>query len=141
MLSVRAYGAHHYRAWKRIPLRVANPPLHVGVSGAVDGGVVQGVLRLQAQVDERVERVVLYADGKPVSRDATRPYSLVWDTSAQPEGPHELVVYARDAYGHRASLAVPVVVANAPSFPAALSRNWVTHHVVVPWAGFDVTTS
>jgi hypothetical protein len=26
------------------------------------------------------------------------------------------------------------VVANAPTFPDALSRNWVTHHVVVPGA-------
>ena len=141
MLSVRAYGAHHYRAWKRVPVRVANPPLRVRVTGAVAGGAVQGMIQLHAQVDEPVQRVVLYADGKPVSRDAPRPYSLLWDTTGQVEGPHELVVYARDAHGHRAALQLPVVVANASTFPAALSRNWVTHHVVVPWAGFDVVAS
>ena len=45
------------------------------------------------------QRLFVDADGKPVSRDATRPYSLRWDTAAAPEGPHELVVYARGAHG------------------------------------------
>jgi hypothetical protein len=38
-------------------------------------------------------------------------------------------VYARDRHGHRAVLDLPVVVANAPTFPSALTQNWVTHHV------------
>jgi N-acetyl-anhydromuramyl-L-alanine amidase AmpD len=138
MLSVRAYGAHRYRAWKRIPVHVVNPPLRVRVAGAVSGGAVDGVVRLAARVSGPVERVVLYADGKPVSRDATQPYALVWDTTKQREGPHRLVVYARDAQGHRAVLRMPVVVANAPVFPDALTRNWVTHHVVVPGTELDV---
>jgi hypothetical protein len=132
MLTVRAYGTHRYRVRKRIPVRVANPPLRLRVVGAVAGGAVQGMLRLGARLNEPVDRVMLYADGKPVSRDSTAPYSLVWDTTAQDEGGHRLVVYARDRHGHRASLDLPVVVANAPTFPDALSRNWVTHHVVVP---------
>jgi N-acetyl-anhydromuramyl-L-alanine amidase AmpD len=132
MLTVRAYGAHRYRVRKRIPVRVVNPPLRLRVIGAVSGGAVQGVLRLGARLNGPVDRVVLYADGKPVSRDGSAPYSLVWDTTSQSEGSHELVLYARDRHGHRAVLPLPVVVANAPAFPDALSRNWVTHHVVVP---------
>ena len=134
MLSVLAYGAHGYRARRRIPVRVVNPPLHVRVTGAVSGSAVGGILHLGARVDGKVDRVVLYADGRAVSRDTTAPYSLVWDTTERAEGAHELVVYARDAHGHRAALTLPVVVANAPTFPDALSRNWVTHHVVVPGA-------
>jgi N-acetyl-anhydromuramyl-L-alanine amidase AmpD len=136
MLTVRAYGTHRYRARKRIPVRIANPPLRVRVIGAVSGGAVSGVLRLATRANDPVDRVVLYADGKPVSRDSSAPYSLVWDTTTQAEGSHSLVVYARDRYGHRASLRLPVVVANAPTFPDALSRNWVTHHVVVPGNDF-----
>jgi hypothetical protein len=132
MLTVRMYGTHRYRARKRIPVRVANPPLRLRVTGAVSGGAVQGVLRLAARANGPVERVVLYADGVPVSRDSTAPYSLVWNTTTQTEGDHELALYARDRHGHRAELPLPVVVANAPTFPDALSRNWVTHHVVVP---------
>ena len=38
-----------------------------------------------------------------------------------------MLVYARGRHGtHRAALTVPVVVANAPTFPPALARNWVT---------------
>jgi hypothetical protein len=134
MLTVRAYGTRGYRVRKRIPVRVANPPLRLRVVGAVAGGAVQGVLRLGARTNDAVDRVVLYVDGRPVSRDSTAPYSLVWDTTAATEGGHRLVVYARDRHGHRATLPLGVVVANAPTFPDALSRNWVTHHVVVPGA-------
>lgn len=129
MLSVLAYGTRGYRAWKRVPVRVVNPPLRVRVAGAVSGGAVRGLLTLSARTNRDVDRVVLYADGKPVSRDDTAPYTLRWDTRAQPEGDHSLLVYARDKHGHRAALTLPVVVANAPVFPAALSRNWVTRHV------------
>jgi hypothetical protein len=110
MLSERIYGTHHYRAWKRIPLRVANPPMHVRVIGAVSGGAVKGLLTLNA-------------------RDLTAPFTLRWDTTAATEGSHELLVYARDSHGHRAALPLPVMVANAPTFPVALARNWVTHHL------------
>jgi hypothetical protein len=105
-------------------VRVDNPPLRLSVTGAVSGGAVEGVLRLAARASDPVERVVLYADGKQVSRDSTAPYSLVWDTTAAAGGGYELVLSARDAHGH------------------PLSRNWVTHHVRVPGAdsfgvGFD----
>ena len=132
MLSIRAYGPHGYRAWRRIPVRVANPPLRVGVSGAVAGSAVAGVVQLTARPSEPVERVVLYVDGRPVSRDAEAPYSLTWDTAGEREGGHRVVVYARDRHGHRAALDLPVVVAASPEFPAALRSDWVTQHVVVP---------
>jgi N-acetylmuramoyl-L-alanine amidase/Bacterial Ig domain len=129
MLTVRAYGARGYRTWKRIPVRVANPPLRLRVTGAVSGGAVYGLLTLTARPNGPVDRVTLYADTRPVSRDASAPYTLRWDTETESEGNHTLLVYARDRHGHRAALDVPVVVANAPSFPDALSQNWVTHHV------------
>ena len=125
MLAVRAYGARHYRLRKSIPVRVANTPLHVAVTGAVSGGAVNGTLVLGASTNEVVDRVTLYVDGKPVSRDSSRPYRLYWDTKSAAEGGHTLVVYARGV--RRAALTIPVVVANAPQFPATLARNWVTH--------------
>jgi N-acetyl-anhydromuramyl-L-alanine amidase AmpD len=132
MLSVLSFGARGYRAWKRIPIRVANPPLRIRVAGAVSGGAVNGELHLTATLSDPVDRVVLYADGVPVSRDSTAPFSLSWNTIGQSEGSHRLVVYARDAHGHRAALQLPVVVANDPGFPTTLSRNWVTHHLTGP---------
>jgi hypothetical protein len=129
MLTVLAYGTHHYRARKRIPIRVRNTPLHVGITGAVADGAVRGQLALAVHVNERVTRVALYVDGTPVSRDGSRPYTLHWDTSAFAEGDHELIVYARGEHGHRAALRLPLVVANSTSFPSALARNWVTHQL------------
>lgn len=129
MLSELMYGTHHYRAWKRIPVRVVNPPMHIRIIGAVSGGAVAGLLTLNARINTDADRVVLYADGKPVSRDLTAPFTLKWDTTSASEGAHSLLVYARDAHGHRAALPLPVMVANAPTFPVALSRNWVTRHL------------
>jgi N-acetyl-anhydromuramyl-L-alanine amidase AmpD len=127
MLTVKAYGAHRYRTRRSVPIRVANPPLRVRITGAVSGGAVNGVLGIGAHASEPVDRIALYVDGKPVSRDATAPYRLTWDTRSATEGAHTLVVYARGRHGtHRAALSVPVVVANAPTFPPALARNWLT---------------
>jgi N-acetyl-anhydromuramyl-L-alanine amidase AmpD len=139
MLSLLAYGTHGYRAWKRFPIRVANPPLRVRVTGAVSGGAVQGIVALGVQLNQKAERVALYADGKAVSRDASPPYTLYWDTLRESEGAHTLVVYARGEHGHRAALRLPVLVANDATFPAALTRNWVTHHVD-PNATFEQVT-
>lgn len=118
MLMVRVYGARHYRVRKSIPVRVANPRLQIGITGALSGGAVSGVLELGASPSELVDRVALYVDGKAVSRDSTRPYALRWDTTTASEGGHTLIVYARGV--RRAALAVPVVVANAPGFPQTL---------------------
>jgi N-acetyl-anhydromuramyl-L-alanine amidase AmpD len=118
MLAVRVYGTRHYRARKSIPVRVANAPLRVGITGAISDGAVSGVLELGATASERVDRVTLYVDGKPVSRDASRPYRLHWDTTSATEGEHTLLVYARGI--QRTALTIPVVVANAPQFPATL---------------------
>lgn len=127
MLAVRTYGAHHYRTRKSVPVRVANPPLRVRITGAVSGGAVDGLLNIGARTNEPVERLALYVDGKPVSRDASPPYRLLWDTRTAVEGAHTMLVYARGKHGtHRAALTVPVVVANAPTFPPALARNWLT---------------
>ena len=126
LLTVLAYGTHHYRARKQIAVRVANAPMRLDVTGAVAGGAVAGTVALDVQASEPVERIALYADGKPVSRDGSAPYRLLWDTADANEGGHSLVVYARGLHGRRAALSLPVVVANAPTFPRALTRNWVT---------------
>jgi N-acetyl-anhydromuramyl-L-alanine amidase AmpD len=123
MLSVRLYGARHYRVRKSIPVRVANAPLRIKLTGAVSGGAVSGLLALDASTSELVDRITLYVDGKPVSRDASYPYRLLWDTTRAAEGEHTLLVYARGI--RRAALTVPVVVANAPEFPTTMTRNWV----------------
>jgi N-acetyl-anhydromuramyl-L-alanine amidase AmpD len=127
MLAVRAYGTQHYRVRKSIPVRVANPPMTLTVTGAGSGsgGAVSGLLSLAVSASEPLERVSLSAGGRPVSRDGSAPYGLSWDTTQQSEGTHSLLVYATGEHGHRAALRVPVIVANAASFPPVLaSSTW-----------------
>jgi N-acetyl-anhydromuramyl-L-alanine amidase AmpD len=125
MLAVRAYGTQHYRVRKSIPVRVANPPMTLTVTGAGSGsgGAVNGLLSLAVSASEPLERVSLAADGRPVSRDGSAPYGLSWDTTQQSEGTHSLLVYATGEHGHRATLRVPVIVANAASFPPVLANS------------------
>jgi hypothetical protein len=84
---------------------------------------VSGLLSLGVRADEPLQRVSLSADGRPVSRDSSVPYGLSWDTTQQSEGAHTLVVYATGEHGRRATLRVPVIVANAPSFPPVLANS------------------
>jgi N-acetyl-anhydromuramyl-L-alanine amidase AmpD len=121
MLSVRAYGTHGYRARKRVPVRVANPPLALTLTGAVSGGAASGQLAIGVRASEHLDRVALYVDGRPVSRDRSAPYDLEWDTAQEHEGLHSLLVYARGDHGHRAVLRLPMIVANASTFPPALA--------------------
>jgi N-acetyl-anhydromuramyl-L-alanine amidase AmpD len=119
LLTVRAYGTHHYRTRKLVRVRVDNPVPTLSVRGLPPTRVVAGVVQLAVTSNAR-ERVALYVDGKPVSRDARAPYTLLWDASAAAQGPHSLLVYGRDRFGHRSSRTLAVIVATAPSFPAAL---------------------
>jgi len=129
MLTVIEYGTRGYRVRKQIPIRVENPPMRVEVTGAVSGAAVAGDVTLNVHTNQAATRVVLYADGRAVSRDSSAPYTVHWNTASATEGPHTLVVYARGLHGHRAALDLPLVVANSPSFPQALRRNWVTQDV------------
>ena len=127
MLTVLAYGTHHYRVRKRLPVRVANPPLQLALTGAISGGAVSGELTIGVGVQEPIERVALYVDGKAVSRDGSAPYLVHWDTTTASEGGHSILVYARTKHGRRAAVRVPIVVANAPTFPPSLASNWAAH--------------
>jgi N-acetyl-anhydromuramyl-L-alanine amidase AmpD len=121
LLTVRAYGTHHYRIRKSIRVRVSNPVPRLAVRGVPPRRLVTGVVQLAVTSNAR-ERVALYVDGKAVSRDGRAPYTLSWDASAATQGPHTLLVYGRDRFGHRSTRTLTVTVAVAPSFPAALGR-------------------
>jgi hypothetical protein len=56
-----------------------------------------------------------------VSRDRSAPFRLQWDTTSEREGLHSLLVYARGDHGRRAVVRLPMIVANAPTFPPALA--------------------
>jgi N-acetyl-anhydromuramyl-L-alanine amidase AmpD len=112
LLTARVYGRKGYRMLRRYPIRVNNEPIELAVQGVAPEGGLRGEVAIAVRPSYPVRRVVLYVDGKPVSRDASAPYALNWDSTGAEEGPHELTVYARTAGGRRAARVVPVVVAN-----------------------------
>jgi len=124
LLVVRAYGRRGYRLRKLVRVRVANPPMRLRVSGAAPDAGLHGVARLGVRTGERTRRVVLWVDGRPVSRDDSPPFRLRWDTTGALEGPHRLVVTARSTGGRRGVTRLAVVVANADSLPESLRAAW-----------------
>ncbi|MBA3348477.1 MAG: Ig-like domain-containing protein [Actinobacteria bacterium] len=120
LLSIRVHGRRGYRARKTIPVRVDNPPIALALGGIGDHGAVRGDVALTVRASEPVERIALYVDGRPVSRDGSAPYTLHWNSENAEEGPRDLLVYARARSGRRVALTVPVVVANAGDLPQSL---------------------
>jgi N-acetyl-anhydromuramyl-L-alanine amidase AmpD len=124
LLVARVYGRKGYRMLKRFPVRVDNGPIELGVEGVEPESGLRGDVAMAVTPSYPVKRVVLYVDGKPVSRDGTSPYRLHWDSTGAAEGPHELVVYARTEGGRRAAQRLPVVVVNGelpPTLELALA--------------------
>ena len=121
MLKAKVYGRNGYRMTKRYAVRVNNAPIELDVTGLGDG--VRGEVAVGVEPSYPIERVALYVDGKPISRDASAPYELSWDTTKYEEGEHEVIVYARTAGGRRSAKVMPVIVANGdlpPTLDAAL---------------------
>jgi N-acetyl-anhydromuramyl-L-alanine amidase AmpD len=131
LLVARVYGRKGYRMSKRYPVRVNNKPIALEVHGVAPESGLRGDVAMAVDPSYPVKRVVLYVDGKPVSRDASAPYGLHWDSTGATEGPHELVVYARTAGGRRAAQVLPVVVVNR-DLPPTLEVALAVPHAAVP---------
>ena len=134
LLVAKIYGRRGYRMLKRYPVRVNNKPIELALTGVEPGAGARGELTIDVKPSYPVGRLVLYVDGKPVSRDGSAPYRLHWDSTTASEGPHELLVYGRTAGGRRAAQIVPVVVANGnlpPTLDLALDVR-VSDAIAVP---------
>lgn len=131
-LVVRGYGRRGYRSKRVLGVKVENPPIKLSIGGLADGSGADGVAHITVGTTEPVDGVALYVDGRPVSRDRKAPYELVWDTTNETEGPHELLVYARSWTGRRAAEKLEVVVANAAIVPDSLRLAWGAHDELLP---------
>src|SRR5918995_1474514 len=134
LLVAKVYGRRGYRMLKRYPVRVQNRPIELALTGVAPEAGARGEVTIDVTPSYPLRRVVLYVDGKPVSRDGSAPYRLHWDSTAADEGPHELLVYGRTAGGRRAAQVVPVVVANGdlpPTLDLALDAP-ITDAIALP---------
>ncbi len=82
-----------------------------------NGSTVSGIVNISAQVDgtgSAVQRVEFYIDGSLVATRTTAPYEYSWDTTAETDGSHVVVVTAYDQAGNSAELRYVITIANVP---------------------------
>ncbi len=82
-----------------------------------NGSTVSGIVNISAQVDgtgSSVQRVEFYVNGSLVATRTAAPYGYSWDTTAETDGSHVVVVKAYDQAGNSAELRYFVTTANVP---------------------------
>jgi hypothetical protein len=116
VLMARAYDASgNVGASAPVSITVNNdvtPPVVTITSPAV-GSVLQGVVTVAVEAsDERwgEPRVNFWDGTKLLGSDTTAPYSLSWDLTQVPGGPHNLIVKAYDVAGNEGTASITVTV-------------------------------
>jgi hypothetical protein len=91
----------------------ALPPA-VAITAPAPGASVGGTVSVAASAtdDQGVARVDFFDDGGLVGADNSSPYSVTWNTAAEPAGSHTLTAQAVDAAGN-VGVAAPVPVSVA----------------------------
>ncbi len=116
VLTARAYdAAGNVGTSAPVSILVDNdvtPPTVTFTSPAADS-VLQGHITLLAEAsDERgvVERVEFWNGRKQLGVATVAPYSMRWDLSGVPGGPHTLIAKAYDVAGNAGTSSIPVTV-------------------------------
>jgi hypothetical protein len=98
----------------------------VAITAPANNATVAGTVAVTAVASDNgvVAGVQFFLDGNPVGlEDTNSPYSIVWDTSAVPNGLHTLTARARDAAGNQTNSA-PVAVNVNNTAPSGLVAAW-----------------
>jgi hypothetical protein len=123
-----------------------NTPPSVTVTSPTEGSTVAGMVSLTASASDNVSvtSVQFFVDGTALGSPVTSsPYTVVWDTSGLPLGPHTLYATARDVSGNvGTSQVVHLTLGAAPNggqWSAPFSWPIVSVHTVLMRTG-DVLT-
>jgi N-acetyl-anhydromuramyl-L-alanine amidase AmpD len=138
-LTLRAHGPRRYTLSKSIRVRVANPPFAVAPAGLADGQAVARTVTFRAATNAPAARIDLLSGGQVVAH-AGAGHRVDWDSSAMPNGVHDLELRATALDGRTATHAFSVLVANAEAFaepaPHVLWQSmsdWQTVRGAVAW--------
>ncbi len=93
-LTAHAVAVDGRTADASVVVRVANPAVKVTDAGLENGQVVAGVVSWAPKVTGAPARVELVVDATVRATLTQRPYALDWDTTAEVDGPHTLIVRA-----------------------------------------------
>ncbi len=112
VLTLRATGGTR-PAVERIVVHVVNHDFALTTSALRAWQKVKGTLRVRASVrGATTHGVVLYVDGKAVSRDRSAPYTVRWNSHLVGDGRHWVTLAAVATDGRVAKRRLPLVVSN-----------------------------
>lgn len=119
-LTLKARNGSFQAASSSVTVTVDNTPPRVTLVSPLPNSNLSGIVSCDADASDvlGVETVKFLVDGKVVGLSTASPYSLQWDTTKLPNGPHAVEAIATDRSGNQTtSQAAPVRVLNANSKP------------------------
>jgi hypothetical protein len=122
-------------------------PPSVSITAPANGATVAGTVTMSASASDNlgVASVEFLLDGTAIGDDTTIPYSVVWNTTAAPNGLHTLTAVARDAAGNvTTSSAVTVTVANdttAPVISGVTASSVTSSQATIAWTTDEASDS
>ena len=94
------------------------PPLEIVAQSVLEGQRVEGLVLWRVFVAGRVARVEFIVDGVTLGADLAAPYTLGWNSSLAPPGPHTLTARALGS-GKPRKIVTATVGVNVPAPPAS----------------------
>jgi N-acetyl-anhydromuramyl-L-alanine amidase AmpD len=131
-LRIRSHGRRGYRVSHSIRVRVANPLFAVAPVGLGDGQAVSGTVDFRAATNAPAKQIELVSDGDVVGR-AVSGHEVEWDTSAVPNGQHQLELRATALDGRTATKTFSMLVANEAAQPETAPAPHVLWQSLADW--------
>ncbi len=96
-----------------VVFEVDNTPPVAAITAPSDGAIFTGsavTISADANDSSGIQKVEFYSDFSLVGTDTSAPFTVNWDISNVPDGPHSLIAVATDTAGNRTGSAISVTV-------------------------------
>src|SRR5262245_42483344 len=115
------------------------------LTDAAPAGTGRGLVQVLGRVTDngRVDRVEFIVDGKVIARRSAAPFWVGFETGAVANGPHTLVVQARDAAGNVGEATVSFTVYNRSAVPRPAVPRHYSHirYAALAYNGLSLGTA
>lgn len=115
-LTARAYDAAGNAANSTVTVTVDRTARSVTITAPLNGTILKGAVTINASASGSggVARVEFRVDGVLLGSDSTSPYSLIWNTTASPEGLRNVTAEAYFSAGGTLNASVWITVDRTP---------------------------
>ncbi len=90
------------------------PPPSVSITSPIFGSILKGTVAIEADASSAsgISKVEFYIDNSKIGEDTSQPYEYSWNTTADPDGLHEIKVIAQNVKGQTSQDQVNIRVNN-----------------------------